>query len=119
MAKLFAAISGKTFDESVDIILTTNTGRAIVQNNPCALYEQATDNVWDIAGELQGKYPDVGEKFTPQRIAETYAGGAGAFPTKRTRFFQEDRLKEARKKTLREAREKRLRFLMAERANEG
>lgn len=103
VAKLFAAISGKTFDESVDIILTTDTGRAIARNNPCALYEQATDNIWDIAGELKNRYPEIHEKFTPQKIVETYTRGTGIFSTERTRFPMEKRLKDVQRERLKKA----------------
>ena len=105
VAKIFSYVSGKSFDESVDLILTTNVGKGLVKNDPYTLYEQATENVWAMARELEAKAPEMRAKFTVERIVEAYARqGRGAFPTTRTVFHSADVLKETQKRLLRERR---------------
>lgn len=63
---LFSKITGLDKKESQKIILSTDTGKAIQDNNELVLYEQSTDNLYQIGKELNDN------RFTVEKIVEVY-----------------------------------------------
>lgn len=53
LVKMFAFITGKSEQEAEQIILQTDTGMAVKDNNETVLYEQQTENMYSIAMELK------------------------------------------------------------------
>lgn len=67
---MFVAVTEKTFTDARNIILTTDTGKAIQNNNVTVLYEQQTENLESIVLELKqnGQYVQEAELFTTEAI---------------------------------------------------
>lgn len=70
LVAMFAAVTERSFAEARNIILTTDTGKAILNNNAAALYEQQTENLESIALELKqnGQYAQEAALFTKEAI---------------------------------------------------
>lgn len=49
---MFSSITGKSEEASEEIILQTETGKAVLNNDRTVLYEQQTENLYSIAMEL-------------------------------------------------------------------
>ena len=63
----------KRMDESQKIILSTETGKAVCNNNMSVLYEQQTENLYGIALELkkEGKYAGIVQQMSERKIAQS------------------------------------------------
>ena len=105
LANMFAAISGRTFDESYDAILNTEYGREIAANTPVVMYEQTTENLRAIAEEL-----GQSALFTIEKIVSVYlSGNFEGIDTARTNFSPvTSELKGKQKSLLAQAQERRL-----------
>lgn len=70
---MFSYITDKSMDESREIILDTDTGRAIHDNNTAVMYEQQTENLYSIAMELRENKSlcELTERFTTEAIAKS------------------------------------------------
>lgn len=70
LTALFSAITGKTLEESMEIILQTETGNAVNENNMAIMYEQQTENLYEIAEELkrQENYAEIAEMLSIENI---------------------------------------------------
>ena len=103
IANIFALISGKTFDESFDIVSNTEYGKKIASNNPFVMYEQTTENLRAITEELQQS-----DLFTIEKIVDVYLNGDFRnLHTTRTVFASTQELKEKYKSILSRAKERR------------
>lgn len=69
LAQMYAAISGSSQEKALKDILSTRTGRAIMEGNPSVLYEQQTHNLYSITRELS---PDIQKKFTQDVILKAF-----------------------------------------------
>ena len=109
IANMFSLITGKTFDESFDLILSTKYGQGIFYNNPTVMYQQTTENLRAIAEELNQRNPNLKlkELFTADKIFETYMhGNFSGISTARTNFPVIKNLKEKHRMLLKNARKK-------------
>ncbi len=103
IANMFAVISGKSFDEALDIIAKTKYGRDIASNDPVVMYEQTTENLRAIAEEL-----GQSDLFTIERIIDVYLKGEFKnLHTRKTSFTPAQDLKGKYKESLLRARERR------------
>jgi len=70
---MFSHISNKTYDEARSIILSTNTGKAIQDNNVTLIYEQQTENLYSIVMDLQKSNFDneLTKRFTIETIVSS------------------------------------------------
>lgn len=73
LALMFSHITGRSLDESQKIILSTETGKAVLNNNMSILYEQQTENLYGIALELkkEGKYARIVQQMSERKIAQS------------------------------------------------
>ncbi|MCI9411536.1 MAG: hypothetical protein HFG36_05655 [Eubacterium sp.] len=73
LALMFSYITGRSLDESQKIILSTETGKAVCNNNMSVLYEQQTENLYGIALELkkEGKYAGIVQQMSERKIAQS------------------------------------------------
>lgn len=72
LVSMFSYITGKTKEESLDIILQTETGNAALRNDEMTLYEQQTENLYSIALELEhfSEYKELGKMLTEENIVK-------------------------------------------------
>lgn len=70
---MFSEITGKSEEESEQIINITNVGKAIRENDPIVLYEQQTENLYSIAMELHQseQYKDIADMLSNEAIVRT------------------------------------------------
>lgn len=70
---MFSYITGRSLDESQKIILSTETGKAVYDNNISVLYEQQTENLYGIALELKkdSKYARIAQQMSERKIAQS------------------------------------------------
>jgi len=73
LINMFSHISNKTYDEARSIILSTNTGKAIQDNNVTLIYEQQTENLYSIVMDLQKSNFDneLTKRFTIETIVSS------------------------------------------------
>ena len=73
LALMFSYITGRSLEESQKIILSTETGKAVCNNNLSVLYEQQTENLYGIALELkkEGKYAGIVQQMSERKIAQS------------------------------------------------
>lgn len=69
---MFSYVTGMSSQEAEKLILSTNTGKAIKRKNKAVLYEQQTDNLYQIAQELKANhaYPEIEDVFTVENIVQ-------------------------------------------------
>lgn len=70
---MFSNITGKEYDEAKQIILQTDTGKAIKRESLTVLYEQQTENLYSIAMELSEKnqFAKMAQSFSIDNIAKS------------------------------------------------
>lgn len=73
LALMLSYITGRSLEESQKIILSTETGKAVLNNNMSVLYEQQTENLYGIALELkkEGKYAGIVQQMSERKIAQS------------------------------------------------
>lgn len=73
LINMFSHISNKTYNEARSIILSTNTGKAIQDNNVTLIYEQQTENLYSIVMDLQKSNFDneLTKRFTIETIVSS------------------------------------------------
>lgn len=99
VVNILADVTNKTYDEMLELVRDTDTGRALKLNRQDLLYEQVTDNVWAIVTELGQKDKIIIEECTPKKIAEAYISiEKRAQKTARRKFCKSSLLKKAQKK---------------------
>lgn len=69
---MFSYITGQTAEEAKNIILQTETGKAVQAGNPSVMYEQQTENISSIAMELcnHKSYETLVDLFTVNAIVQ-------------------------------------------------
>lgn len=67
---MFSDITGLAPDKAQQIILLTDTGKAVYNNNMAVMYEQETANLYSIGVELRGinEYVDLSQLFSIDKI---------------------------------------------------
>ena len=67
---MFSSITGKSEEASEEIILQTETGKAVLNNDRTVLYEQQTENLYSIAMELiqSPVYNDITKYLSNENI---------------------------------------------------
>lgn len=73
LVNMFSDISGVSEKEAEKIILKTETGKAVLENNDTVLYEQQTENIYSIAMELSqiAEYSEFARLFSVEKIVES------------------------------------------------
>lgn len=94
------------YDAAMQIILETDIGRAILNNNPDVLYEQITDNVYSVSRELKPDYIRYKKLITPQAIRAAYLGHERHSMTKKTTYQRSSKLLKAQKQKIKSLRQK-------------
>ena len=69
---MFSYITGQPEEEARNIILQTETGKAVQTENPIVMYEQQTENISSIAMELRNykSYEALVDLFTVNAIVQ-------------------------------------------------
>ena len=69
---MFSYITGQPAEEARNIILQTETGKAVQAENPIVMYEQQTENISSIAMELRNhkSYEALVDLFTVNAIVQ-------------------------------------------------
>ncbi len=72
LVHMFSEITGEPQEESLRIIMETETGKAVVRNNAAVLYEQQTENLYGIVMELRDMdgYRVLAADVTSEKIAD-------------------------------------------------
>lgn len=72
LAWMLSDISNVSLDYARDLIISTETGKAVQENDRTVLYEQQTANLAEIAGELERREPyhKIASMLTMEKIAE-------------------------------------------------
>lgn len=67
---MFSSITGKSEEAAEEIILQTETGKAVLNNDRTVLYEQQTENLYSIAMELEQSqvYNDITKYLSNENI---------------------------------------------------
>jgi len=110
---MFSYITGRSLDESKKIILSTETGKAVCENNMSVLYEQQTENLYCIAMELKKdrKYVRIAQQMSEKKIARSMRvldGLSDEFPVYGVQIDKKPELKELQKRSLISERKKML-----------
>ena len=73
LVNMFSDISGVSEKEAEEIILKTDTGKAVLDNNETVLYEQQTENLYSIAMELFqiSEYSELAKMFSVENIVDS------------------------------------------------
>lgn len=73
LVNMFSDISGVSEKEAEEIILKTDTGKAVLDNNETVLYEQQTENLYSIAMELFqiSEYSELAKLFSVENIVDS------------------------------------------------
>lgn len=113
LALMFSHITGRSLDESQKIILSTETGKAVLNNNMSVLYEQQTENLYGIALELkkEGKYAGIVQQMSERKIAqsmEVLDELSDEYPEYEVQIDKKPELKELQKRYLLSERKKML-----------
>ncbi|MCI9537772.1 MAG: hypothetical protein HFG35_05725 [Eubacterium sp.] len=113
LALMFSYITGRSLEESQKIILSTETGKAVCNNNLSVLYEQQTENLYGIVLELkkEGKYTGIVQQMSERKIAqsmEVLDGLADECPKYEVQIDKKPELKELQKRYLLSERKKML-----------
>ena len=71
LVHMFSEITGEPQEESLRIIMETETGKAVARNNAAVLYEQQTENLYGIVMELRDmdRYRALAADVTSEKIA--------------------------------------------------
>ena len=66
LIQLFCKITNMNYNGAKNIILSTSEGKAILDGNESVLYEQVTENLYQIGRELNDN------RFTVENIVKAY-----------------------------------------------
>lgn len=71
---MLAHITGLSHQQSKQLILNTRIGKALQNKNQAIIYEQQTENIYQIAQELreQNNYPEIESLFTVDNIVNSF-----------------------------------------------
>lgn len=69
---MFSAITGVSETEAEKIIIHTETGQAVLDNDETVIYEQQTENLYCIAEELKNnsQYVKLAEQLSDEKIVK-------------------------------------------------
>lgn len=65
---IFSEVTGKNLTESEMIIKSTSTGKKILEDDETLLYEQHTENIFEIVEELKEDNNNLSEAFTIEKV---------------------------------------------------
>ena len=110
---MFSYITGRSLEDSQKMILSTETGKAVLNNNMSVLYEQQTENLYGIALELkkEGKYAEIVQQMSERKIAKSMGvldGVSDEFRECEVQIGKKPELKKLQKRNLLSERKKML-----------